>query len=426
VATKRLKKSTVEALSPNPKVYFVWDEGRGYTPGFGIKVLPSGVKMAVYQYRLKGAGRKAIARRITIGELGRGLNHSQAIKIIEGFRAEVLAGGDPAKDRKARILEQVENERLGKEHTFNALSDDWLKTKQDLKSLIQYKRILNSHLGHLKNRDVKGIRPGELEDLFSEVHGRAPQMSRQVIAVLRSILDHGIKHKRPPWLAENPASHIKSNVRPSSRDRVLTDKELVKVWNAADGMGWPYGRAVQLLFLTGARRSEIIGLDFSEIDLDKCVWNLPSERAKNGKSHLLHISDQAKGILLNLKKKDEKGLPKSGLAFSTTGMNPISGLSKYKARLDEKSGVSDWRLHDIRRTVATNLHEMGFGMEVVEKLLNHVGVSGSGVAGIYDKSKLLPQRKDALDMWGQRVMTIIESEECHSTVVSIKGRASND
>ena len=422
MATKRLIKTAVEALKPSAEAYFVWDGGKGSLPGFGVKVTPSGARIAVYQYRLRDAGRKATARRITIGAIGPGLSVAHAVELAESYHSEVLAGADPAREAKTKALSRVDREKLAKEHTFKKLADLWIKKKSHLKSLVQIKRILKSHLAELDKRDVLSLTATELEDLIDGVKFQAPHMARQVLLVLRSVLDYGINNKRPAWLTENPTSHIELNVKAPKRERTLSDSEIIKIYQAAEAMAWPFGMAVQLLFLTAARRSEVVGLDFVEIDLEAGTWRLPAERSKNGQSHLLHLSDQAKAVLLRHPKAKNGKLPAKGLAFSTTGKTAISGLSKYKAALDTASEVKKWRLHDIRRTVATALHELGFGLQVVEKLLNHVGVSGSGVAGIYNKAEHLPERKRALDLWGAKVDALVTNKPIGAKVISFQSR----
>jgi len=103
--------------------------------------------------------------------------------------------------------------------------------------------------------------------------------------------------------------------------------------------------------------------------------------------------------------------PKHGLLFSTTGKTPFSGFSKAKAQLDEDAEVSEWRLHDLRRTAATAMSEMGYSIQVVERVLNHRGMSRSGVVGIYQRSELLAERKAAIEAWGSRVAEIIANKK---------------
>ena len=108
----------------------------------------------------------------------------------------------------------------------------------------------------------------------------------------------------------------------SSRDRVLTDHELRAVWKAAEDIGYPFGAAIQLLILTGQRRSEVLEAEWSEIDLSGRLWTVPRERSKTDSAHLVPLSDAAADLL--------SGLPRVGarLVFTTNGTTPFSGVSK--------------------------------------------------------------------------------------------------
>ena len=288
------------------------------------------------------------------------------------------------------------------------LADTWVEKKANLRSLVQIERIIKTHLDELHKRDVASLTYADLENLIETVHQRAPHMARQVALVLRSILDLGV---RKGWLTENIADRIEIEAVNNSRDRVLTDKELKEIWNAAAVTGWPFGRAVQLLILTAARRSEVIGLDWSEMDMDAGVWRLPAERAKNNEAHIIHLSPQIVNVLKSLPSVKKGKIPRHGLLFTTNGKTPFSGFSKAKAQLDEDAEISNWRLHDLRRTAATAMSEMGYSVQVVERVLNHRGMSRSGIVGIYQRSELLPERKAAIEAWSARVAGILSNKK---------------
>ncbi len=403
MATQRLTKATVEALKPAAGRYYVWDAGKGCVPGFGVQVLPSGKKVAVFQYRLKGAGRKATARRFTIGAIGSDLPFSQAEEHVEQLRASVKLGGDPVRDTKARALAVVAGERLAKERTFKALADDWLKKKANLRSHIQLKRIVNNHLIDLHNRDVVGLTFADLENV---IEGRSPFMARQVVLVLRGILRLGVKRA---WITDNLADRIETEASavPGGRRRVLSDDELVDIWNESAKTAFPFGPIIQLLVLTGQRRSEVANLDWSEIDLKANLWNLPAARSKNGEDHVVHLAPQTVDVLLSLPSVKRGKAPSRGFMFRGYGKAGFNGFSKAKRNFDDECKVSDWRLHDIRRTVATGLREMRISQDVTERILNHKGQSQTGIAAVYDKSKLLPERKAALESWASHVEALI-------------------
>ncbi len=118
----------------------------------------------------------------------------------------------------------------------------------------------------------------------------------------------------------------------------------------------------------------------------------------------MHLTDQAKAILLDI--------PKVGdFVFTSNGRTPFSGFSKAKKRLDELSGVSGWRLHDIRRTVTTGMAMLKVAPHIADKIMNHQSGTISGVAAVYQRHEFLDERKAALDAWGNHVQSIVEGTE---------------
>src|SRR5262249_51455814 len=150
----------------------------------------------------------------------------------------------------------------------------------------------------------------------------------------------------------------------NKRDRVLSDAEMVKVWNAAERLGLPYGPAFQLLILTGARREEVGQLRWSEIEGDTIKLN--GARTKNGKPHLIPLSSAARVVLDRLPR-----ILGSEFVFTFSGHVSISGWSKAKRDLDDLAGVADWIIHDLRRTCATGLQKLCTPLQVTEAILGH-------------------------------------------------------
>ena len=136
--------------------------------------------------------------------------------------------------------------------------------------------------------------------------------------------------KRERKIATNPCTGIRPPETPKIRDRVLTDTEIVAFWNACDEMGDPFGPAMKLLLLTGARLREVTGMTRAEISEDGATWNLASSQTKNRKPHLVPLPPLARDIINNMRRIEGE----RGLIFTTNGKTPISGWSKTKARLD--------------------------------------------------------------------------------------------
>ena len=187
----------------------------------------------------------------------------------------------------------------------------------------------------------------------------------------------------------------------TKRDRVLTDDELVAVWKASENMGWPFGRAVQLLLLTGSRREEIGALRWSEVG--ETEIKLEGTRTKSGEPHTIPLSAQAFELLASLPR-----IADSDFVFTTTGRGPIVGWDGAKTKLDVGAKIKPWRIHDLRRTVATGMQKLGVGLQAVEAVLGHVSGSRAGVVGIYQRHTYDAEKRAALEAWGTHVSVLTD------------------
>jgi integrase len=182
---------------------------------------------------------------------------------------------------------------------------------------------------------------------------------------------------------------------------VLADDELRDIWLAAATSRGAFGAIVRMLILTGQRRNEVAGMAWPEIAADGATWTIPASRTKNGVLHIVPLPIAAQQILATEAKSA------AGLIVSATGAR-FSGWSHAKARLDAKSGVASWTLHDLRRTFATGLQRLGVRLEVTEAALNHVSGSKAGIVGIYQRHTWTTEKQLALQAWSEHVAAIIE------------------
>jgi integrase len=166
-----------------------------------------------------------------------------------------------------------------------------------------------------------------------------------------------------------------------------------------------------MLVLTAQRRDEVGRLTWDQLDLDKAVWVMPPEHSKNGKPHLVQLSRPALALI--------RSTPRLGeLVFSGDGNGLFQGYSKAKARLDRLLGVTDWTLHDLRRTVVSGMARQGIAPHVADKILNHQSGTISGVAAVYQRHEFLQERKEALEAWGAFVRSLEQSSDSSSSKVS--------
>jgi integrase len=147
------------------------------------------------------------------------------------------------------------------------------------------------------------------------------------------------------------------------------------------------------LFLTGQRREEVGGMRWSELDLKEKLWSLPSDRTKNGRPHDVPLTGPVLQILASRDRPTDRDF-----VFGK-GKGPFSGWSKAKASLDSKTGLRDWRLHDLKWTAVTGMAELGFQPHIIEAIVDHLSGHKSGVAGIYNRATYAAEKRDALGIW---------------------------
>jgi integrase len=256
-------------------------------------------------------------------------------------------------------------------------------------------------------RRLSDIRRNEIIAALDDIADHAPIQANRTFSCLHAMFAWALGRYR---LAENPCKGVEPPAEERSRDRVLTDDELKRVWLAAGDLGWPFGPIVKLLILTGQRRQEVGGMEWSEIDLERKVWTLPRGRVKNDNGHEVPLSPAALEIIEQLPRKGKQ--PR--LVFCTMRgktPRPPSGFHRAKDRLDALSGVEQWRIHDLRRTVASGLAALKTPVVVVEKILNHSSGSLRGVAAVYNRFNYADERRTALDAWATHVERLVNPPE---------------
>jgi integrase len=211
------------------------------------------------------------------------------------------------------------------------------------------------------------------------------------------------------YLKTSPCELLRPPSAGKPRERVLSDDELVRVWQAAEQTRPPFGTIVKLLILTGQRRGEIAALRGEYVNREKETIILPASLAKNGREHVFPYEGMIGSLL--------QELPRMGWLFPARGrpQNSFNGFGACKAKLDKVCGV-DFGLHDLRRTFATRLAEIGIAPHVIERLLNHIRGQISPVAAIYNRHSYLPEMREAVSKWEAYLAALLaKSEGCTHT-----------
>lgn len=436
-----ISKRTVDAAKSGERDQFFWDDE---VSGFGLKVTPAGGKVYVYQYRVArpGEAERTAAKRYTIGKHG-SLTPDQARKRAKELALLVSQGIDPrqeeldaiaAEDEAKRLI--AEKERLEGELAFERIAALWLDHYENEKdrrpsSVRLAKTVVEVHLKpKLKGKPLPHIGRADLQPVIDAIP-IAQRGARRAVFAYASVL-FGWAHKRGD-IAENPLAGMAKPEAPKARDRVLTDEELIAVWNATEALGDPFAPFFRLLILTGQRRSEVAGINWIELDRASAIWTIPVDRAKNGVAHIVPLAPDAVAELDRLalvsqaktkeKEPDAQRWPKAGFILTTTGRTPISGMTKAKAALDEAvkearkgQSIAHWRIHDLRRTIATGFQRLGVRFEVTEATLNHVSGAKGGVAGIYQRHDWKEEKRSALGAWARHVRAIATSNDAPNVV----------
>lgn len=371
----RLTDTYVKSLKPQANRYIVYDAA---LPGFGIRVAESGAKTWVVLTRLSGK-----RKRITIGRYP---------------AVSLTAARETARQTMADIHHGRFETHQSDMMFVDALEEWYQREQRANKSFRQVEQAIRLHVvPYLKNKKLSDVSKSDLMKVIDRIadQGKTTQANR-TRAFIKRFFSWALERD---LLQASPAASLPKAGVEISRDRVLSRDELVSVWNAAGVIGYPFGPLLKLLILTAQRRDEVAQMRWSEIDLERTRWVISKERAKNGKAHVVHLSEAALSLI--------KSIPKHGdsdLVFTTTGTTPVSGFSVAKKNIDMLSKVSDWRLHDLRRTAATLMaDDLGIAPAVVDRILNHVSGTVRGVAAIYQRGELLDARAQALNAFSQLV-----------------------
>ncbi len=378
----RLTKSAIDAIEPAAKDIIFWDP---QLPGFGLKVTPKGSKVFLVQYRTRNEGR---LRKYTIGRFGT-VTPAQAREEGQRVLNERREGQDPAAEKRHEIT------RSRIELVDELLAEFIKRHVAKQRAARETVRIIERDiLPKWNGRSIHSITKADVVCLIDGVIDRgALIMANRVFAIVRKFFNWCVGRA---IIEASPCLGIQLPSVETQRDRILSDEELARVAIAADELGHPFGSIVRLLILTGQRRNEVAFMTWDEIDPASRIWTMSGERTKNGKPHTVHLSQHAIEVI--------EAAPQLGaFVFSTRGDVPYQAFSKSKRKLDAISGVSDWVLHDLRRTVVSGMARLGAAPHVADKILNHQRGTISGVAAIYQRYEFEAERRQALDLWGAHV-----------------------
>lgn len=356
--------------------------------GFRLRVTQTDVKSFSLITRYRGNQIRVNCGKYPMASL------AEARQTARDALAAVERGEDPREERRQRrestgdLIEDVVADFIARHVERNSRPRYATETRRMFETYI---------LSRWSGRTFQSITRRDVLDLLDDIvdDGKAITANR-VLAAIKKLYSWALERD---ILEASPVAAIKPPSKENERDRVLSDDELADLWNGCEEMGYPFGPFIQMLLVTAQRRNEVAMMRWSDIDLEAGVWTLPREIVKANRSHEVPLSSIAMGILTDLPEIDD-------LVFSSGRKvgRPLSGFSRTKARIDELSGVKDWRLHDLRRSAGSNMARIGVAPFTISRVLNH---AEGGVTRIYARHGYLDEKRDALDRWSRRLQDIV-------------------
>ena len=348
--------------------------------GLYLIVQPSGRRSWAYRYRMRRRSRK-----ITLGSYPAvGL---QAARTAAGKASETVAlGSDPA----------IAQRDDGGDDGFVGFQITTYLEKHALRvraaTHVYVERVLMEAGTVWAGRTLRSIAKRDIITLMDSAAKRGPAAEITTHKVLRAFF------KWVEGREENFASPLRTVPGPGKdaiRQRTLDDNEIVALWHSADAASGSVAALVKLLLLTGARRSEITRLERSEIKAD--LIEIPGERIKNGEPLSIPLTDAMRAVLATL--------PATGRFVLNGADRPMTGQRKNFRDLIAPS-ISHWRLHDLRRSVASGMARLGIPVPVIERCLNHKSGTFAGVVPIYQTYDFKKEVREAYEEWSTHVMEI--------------------
>lgn len=370
--------------------------------GFGVRLRKGGSRKFVFVYKLSSKQRR----------MGLGATSARSVddarKAAGKLHARVIDGQDPASEKADAKLKAAE--------TFKATAEAYLEDRRPRLRPATFPNLERHLLGsvaggmcHAKSLHQMQLAKIARRDIATVIAAVAKGSGQPSANRVRASLSSFFAWAMEQGLVDTNPVIGTTRHKEQSRERVLAPDELRAIW-AALGED-RYGDIVKLLMLTGQRLNEIAGLRWPEIRDDMIV--LPGERTKNHRGHLVPLSAAARKIIAEQPRHQGRDLIFGRYAESGT----FSAWSSSKAQLDDRmdaargDSLPGWVHHDLRRSVATGMADLGVQPHVIEAALNHVSGHKSGVAGIYNRSTYEREKRQALDLWAEHLTAIVEGRE---------------
>jgi integrase len=385
---KRLTDIAIRNLKPDLVRREIPDPG---ATGLYLVLQPSGVRSFAVRYRFNSKSIK-----LTVGKFPT-MTLADARKAAADAQAALARGANPATTKQTAKVKAMEAQAntvasvcakyLAREHAKLRIS-----TASQRESI--FRRLVYPAIGE---RPIGSVRRSELTAMLDKIEDASgPRMADVALAVLRRVFTwHALRDDN--FLSPIVRGMNRQKSAEHRRSRILDDDELRAVWAATEDNA-PFSALVRFLLLTSARRTEASAMKRDEVDADG-IWVLPASRSKTKTEVTRPLSKAAQEILA-----EQPHIDGCDYVFSATGRGPFKSYPNEKQKLDAKSGVVGWRLHDLRRTARSLLSRAGVNSDVAEKSLGH---SRGDIIERYDRHKYLSEMAHAFELLSAEIERIV-------------------
>ncbi len=375
------------------------------TPGLALRHSHTGRRTWTLFYRFDGR-----QHRLTLGRHPE-IELKQARQLAYKALEQVERGENPAAIR-AEDRRQKDAGLYNYENVAREFIDTYAKPQN--RTWLEQEQVLEQNAApKWTGRDIRTLTKADVKQLYRAAERRTSSArADRILTTVKRFFSWAVDQD---YLAQSPAAGVKKKKR-MPRKRILGQEEIRAVWNACDTLGDPFGPAAQFLMLTGQRRGEVSQMRWQDVNLNEAAWLIPGEMTKNGEPHHVPLSAPAMEIIGA--RPQWEGVPFIFTSGRANSQGFLQGWSQFKQRLDEVSGVQDWRIHDLRRTVGSNLGRW-VGYEIVGAVLNYSRSGLMGVTATYNLYEYADEKRLALERWAAHLGSIVKPET--DNVVSLKG-----
>ena len=392
-------------------------ESASKTDGDGLTFTLSAKGTAAWVLRFRVAGAKS-QKEVTLGRYP-DISLSDARMLATTARAQIQQGIDVARQKQIAI------KKAERAWAFRQLADDYLAKSEGrlaastIKGRSQQLRdYVMPIIGHLPAQEIS---PADIVDIVERASKKSLHVARLVLIILREIFAHGVARH---VIESDPSAHVKANSiigpRPVNRTRImLTETELRHMLPTLPAIGPQNALMIKILLVTATRISELVFARWNHIDFEKREWTIPAENIKgrsvkaangeNVKDFVIPLTAPVVGWFWELKT----------LAFGSSFVLPIRSRKKtmgdapmepvtLNAAINKLCTITlaekcrRFTPHDLRSTARSHLGALGVELLVAERCLNH---SLGGLIAIYDQHDYLSERRKALDLWTNFVIS---------------------